>query len=250
MTRDLLASQTADGVAQLRLNRPQKRNAINLAMRNAIADALEAWGDDAEVRVAVVSGEGEDFAAGSDVSDLAAWTSADHDRLQTNRMWESLQRFPKPVIAAVAGRAWGGGCELAMACDIIVADNTASFAQPEIRLGITPGAGGVQRLFRLVGRSIGMRMVLTGEPLNADEALRCGLISELVDTEPLRHALSLASVIAAMPPLAVQAIKDLARTADMLPLDAGLKLERQTFLRLCDSDAKQRLMQAFLAKKR
>jgi len=137
-----------------------------------------------------------------------------------------------------------------MACDIIVADNTASFAQPEIRLGITPGAGGVQRLFRLVGRSIGMRMVLTGEPLNADEALRCGLISELVDTEPLRHALSLASVIAAMPPLAVQAIKDLARTADMLPLDAGLKLERQTFLRLCDSDAKQRLMQAFLAKKR
>jgi enoyl-CoA hydratase len=247
---EVLLSKTADGVGHLRLNRPQKRNAINLGMRNAIADALEAWGNDGDVRVVVVSGEGEDFAVGADVSDLAAWTSADHERLRTYRMWESLQRFAKPIIAAVTGRAWGGGCELAMACDITVADKTASFAQPEIRLGITPGAGGVQRLFRLVGRSIGMRMVLTGEPLNAEEALRSGLIAELVDTEPLRRALSLASVIAAMQPLAVQAIKDLSRAADALPLDAGLKLERQTFLRLCDSHAKQRLMQEFLAKKR
>jgi enoyl-CoA hydratase/carnithine racemase len=246
---EVLLTKTADGVVHLRLNRPQKRNAINLAMKNAIADALEAWGDDDEVRVAVVSGEGEDFAAGSDVSDLAAWTSADHDRLKTNRMWESLQRFPKPIIVAVTGRAWGGGCELAMACDIIVADKTASFAQPEIRLGITPGAGGVQRLFRLVGRSIGMRLVLTGAPLSADEALRNGLISELVDTEPLKRAQSIAGVVAAMPPLATRAIKELARAVDTLPLEAGLRLERQAFLRLCDSDAKHRLMQDFLAKK-
>ena len=247
---EILLSKTRDGIVQLRLNRPQKRNAINLGMKNAIADALEAWGDDPNVRVAVVSGEGEDFAAGSDVSDLAAWTPADHDRLQTNRMWESLQRFSKPIVAAVAGRAWGGGCELAMACDIIVADKTASFAQPEIRLGISPGAGGVQRLFRLVGRSIGMRMALTGEALNADDALRSGLVSELVETEPLKRAQNIAAIIAAMPPMAVQAIKELARAADTLPLDAGLKLERQTFLRLCDSEAKHRLMQAFLSKKR
>jgi enoyl-CoA hydratase len=247
---EVLLSKAADGVVQLRLNRPQKRNAINLAMRNAIADALEAWGGDGDVRAVVISGEGEDFAAGADVSDLAAWTSADHERLRTYRMWESLQRFSKPIIAAVTGRAWGGGCELAMACDIIVADRRASFAQPEIRLGITPGAGGVQRLFRRVGRSVGMRMVLTGEPLNAEEALRSGLISELVETEPLRRAQSIAQVVAAMPPMAVQAIKELARAADMLPLEAGLKLERRIFLRLCDSEAKHRLMQGFLAKKR
>jgi enoyl-CoA hydratase/carnithine racemase len=247
---EVLLTKTADGVVHLRLNRPQKRNAINLAIRNGIADALDAWREDSDVRVVVISGEGQDFAAGADVSDLAAWTSADHERLQTDRMWESLQRFPKPLIAAIAGRAWGGGCELAMACDIIVADKTASFAQPEIRLGITPGGGGVQRLLRLVGRSIGMRMVLTGEPLNADEALRSGLVSELVDTEPLKRAQSVAGVVAAMPPTAVRAIKELARAADMLPLEAGLKLERQTFLKLCDSEAKQRLMQAFLAKKR
>ena len=247
---ELLLSKAADGIAQLRLNRPQKRNAINLSMKNAIADALTEWGEDSSVRVLVISSEGQDFATGADVSELAAWTSVDHDRLQTNRMWESLQMFAKPKVAAVSGRAWGGGCELAMTCDIIVADKTASFAQPEIRLGVSPGAGGVQRLLRRVGRSVGMRMVLTGEPLNADDALRSGLVSELVESEPRKRALDIAAIIAAMPPMAVRAITDLASAADNLSLEAGLKLERQTFVSLCDSEAAHRLMLAFIVKTR
>jgi enoyl-CoA hydratase len=250
MTVELLLVGPADGIAQLRLNRPQKRNAINLGIKNAIADALEAWREEPEVRVVVVDAAGQDFAAGSDLNDLAAWTTADHEHLQTNRMWETLEAFPKPLIAAVSGRAWGGGCELVIACDIVVADKTASFAQPELRFGISPGAGGIQRLFRLVGRSVGMRMVLTGEPLNADDALRSGMVSELVEKEVLQRALSIAKTIAAMSPSAVMAIKKLARAVDNFPLEAGLKLERQTFLDLCESEAKHRLMAIFLDKKR
>ena len=249
MNDDLLIEEPIDGVAQLRINRPNKRNALNLFIKNAIADSLEAWRENDRVRVVLLSGEGPDFAAGSDLNDLAAWTSGDHAQLRTNRMWEALQEFPKPIVAAVSGRAWGGGCELAMACDLIVADQTASFAQPEVRLGVSPGAGGVQRLVRLVGRAIAMRMVLTGEALTCAEAWRSGLLSDVVETGALSRGLTLANKISAMPESAVQAIKELARVADNTSLDRGLALERQTFVRLCDSTPKRELMDAFIGKR-
>jgi enoyl-CoA hydratase len=249
MTTEVLVIPPVDAVAELRINRAGKRNALDLTVKTQIAAALDDWRDNDAVSVVVISGEGADFAAGSDLNDLAAWTPADHLHLDTDRMWRSLDAFPKPLIAAVAGRAWGGGCELAMACDLRIAERAASFAQPEIRLGICPGAGGVQRLFRLVGRSIGMHMVLTGDAISAEDALRAGLVSEIVETDVRDKAVALALQIAAMPQLAVRTIKQLARHADNLPLSLGLQHERAAFVELSGSPEKQEGMNAFLQKR-
>jgi enoyl-CoA hydratase len=231
------------GFAELAIDRPDKGNAMSLAMRDAIADALERAEPAPDVSALLITSTGDDFMVGSDLRDLGRWSSHDHRKLDTARVWRSLASFSKPLIAVVRGRAWGGGCELALACDIVLIDGSATFAQPEVNVGLVPGAGGVQRLLRRVGRSTGMRMVLTGEPIDAATAARLGL-AVLVD-DPLAEARRVAGRIAALPPLAVRSIKELSRLVDAVGLDVGLEREREAFLALTDSEDKAEGIRAF-----
>lgn len=232
-----------DGFAELAIDRPHKGNAMSLAVRNAIADALERADAAPDVAALLIASTGDDFMVGSDLRDLGRWSSDDHAKLDTARVWRSLASFSKPLIAVVRGRAWGGGCELALACDIVLIDGSATFAQPEVNVGLVPGAGGVQRLLRRVGRSTGMRMVLTGDPIDAAIADRLGL-AILVD-DPLVEARRVAGRIAGLPPLAVRRIKELSRLVDTVGLDVGLEREREAFLALTDSEDKAEGIRAF-----
>jgi enoyl-CoA hydratase len=236
-----------DGFGEIHLSRPEKRNALNLSIRRAITDAVTQWAFNPQVHSVVITADGVDFMAGSDLADLKSWSPSDHQTLDTAGIWRALRSFPKPLIAAVQGRAWGGGCELALACDIIMADKTASFAQPEIKIGLLPGAGGIQKLFRRVGHAQGMRMVLSGEPIDAAEAIGLGLA---IGAEDVRtEARAFARKIAKMPPLSVQKIKELSRLVDNMPLDLGLAVEREAFLVLCGSADKQEGIDAFFGKR-
>ncbi len=241
----------ADGVAVVTLDRPDRLNALDLAMRQALATAFATLAADAAVRAIVVTGGDAVFAAGADLKLLAGKRPSEVRDLGLMALWQPIADCPKPVIAAVAGFALGAGCELAMMCDVIVADPTARFGQPEIRVGIMPGAGGTQRLVRAVGKPVASLMLLTGEPLTATRAAEAGLISELVDEgEALARATAIAAKIASMPPLAVAAIKrTLAGGAD-LPLAAAMTIENREFLMLFDSADQKEGMAAFLEKRR
>jgi enoyl-CoA hydratase len=237
-------------VARLRIHRPEARNALNGAVRESLAMHFEALGRDPEVRVIVLTG-GENFAAGADLRDLAQRGTLEMHLRASHLLWQSIAECPKPVVAAVAGYAWGGGCELAMHADIIIAGEGASFAQPEIKVGIMPGAGGTQRLVRAVGKARAMRMLLTGEPVGAAEALAMGLVSEVVpDAELQDRAVALAQKIARMPPIAVGLIKEAVLAGMDAPLAVGLALERKSFQILFDSEDQKEGMRAFLDKRK
>src|SRR5258706_4475390 len=179
MEADILLSETpAPGVALLRINRPEARNALNRDLRARLAERFQALGADPEVRVIIITGNDEAFAAGADIRDFAEADPIDMMGRPTEHQWRAISACPKPVIAAVKGFALGGGCELAMHCDIIVAGEGASFGQPEVKIGIIPGAGGTQRLTRAVGKYKAMKMVLLGDPVTAREAESMGLVSE------------------------------------------------------------------------
>jgi enoyl-CoA hydratase len=210
-------------------------------------EELEA---DPAVRVVVLTGARGVFVAGTDIAEMAAMTPTEHSLRETDRMFTVLRRFPKTLIAAVEGYALGGGCELALACDMIVAGGKAKFGQPEIRVGIMPGAGGTQRLLRTVGRYRAMKLILTGEPVTADEALSMGMLSEVVpDGTALDRALELAETILKMPPLAVLAIKEVMRLGQDVPLETALALERKAFQLLFDTEDQKEGMRAFLEKR-
>lgn len=237
------------GVAVVRINRPEARNALNLAVREQLAGHFRALADDEAVRCAIVTG-GEQFAAGADVKWLKDASPADIAKRRLEDYWAPIKEFPKPLIAAVRGYALGAGCELAMHADIIVAGDSAQFGQPEIRLGIMPGAGGTQRLPRAVGKFKAMKMLLTGELVAAAEAEAMGLVSEVVaDAEVEARALKLARTIARQAPLAARKIKEAVRAGAALDLDAALALERQAFQLLFDSDDQKEGMAAFLEKR-
>ena len=246
----VLVTRTASGVAQVTINRPERRNALNIEVKELIARAVESLSTDASVRVIVITGAGGAFVAGTDVAEMQSLTPMEHTLKVTDRMFSVLKACPKPLVAAVEGYALGGGCELALCCDIIVAADRARFGQPEILLGVIPGAGGTQRLIRAVGRYQAMRLLLTGKHVTADEALRMGLVSELApEGKALAQATETAKLIATMPPLAVMAIKEVVRAGADVPLDTALLLERKTFQILFDSHDQKEGMQAFLEKR-
>ncbi|EJN34757.1 enoyl-CoA hydratase/carnithine racemase [Pseudomonas sp. GM78] len=238
------------GVARIHLNRPEARNALNQAVREQLAEHFSVLGVDPEVRCILLTGGDQVFAAGADIRDMAERGAIDMMQRQTQRLWAAIAQCPKPVIAAVNGFALGGGCELAMHADLIVAGRGARFGQPEVRVGIMPGAGGTQRLTRAVGKFQAMRMLLTGLPVSADEALRMGLASEVVEEDQVQaRALELATQIAGMPPLAVMQIKEVLLAGQDASLDTALMLERKAFQLLFDSADQKEGMRAFLEKR-
>jgi enoyl-CoA hydratase len=240
-----------DGVALVTIDRPAALNSLSFGLLDELADELERLDRDGRTRVAVLTGSGERaFAAGADIVELAEQTP---ERLRAERRfdaWDRLWSIEIPLIAAVRGFALGGGCELAMTCDLIVAGDDAQFGQPEIRIGVMPGAGGTQRLTRAIGVARAMELILTGRSMPAAEALAAGLVTTVVPaSDTVRSAVDLADRIAAMPPLAVRAAKRSVRAAAELPLAAGLRAEREAFFDLFATDDQREGMRAFQEKR-
>jgi enoyl-CoA hydratase/carnithine racemase len=248
---DVVRQTAEEGVLLLRIARPEARNALNQAVRAALAAAVRAAAGDAELRAVVITGDDNAFAAGADIKAMAEATPIDLLLQRNNRYWEEIARCPKPIIAAVNGYAVGGGCELAMHADIIIAGENAVFGQPEVKLGIMPGGGGTQRLTRAVGKFKAMLYCLSGETFSGREAFEMGLASKVVpDVEVLPTAMDLARRIAAMPPLAVAQIKETILAGQDAPLEAALMMERKAFQLLFASADQREGMQAFLEKRK
>jgi len=250
MSEAVLISRDA-AVATITLNRPEKRNALDLSLRAAIAAAVTELEKDPAILAIVITGGNEVFAAGADLNLLADKGSQDVAEIDLGQYWAPLAKAQKPVIAAVSGFALGAGCELVMMCDIIVADSTARFGQPESRVGIMPGAGGTQRLIRAVGKAVASMMLMSGEAITGERAYQLGLISDLAeDGQALARAQQLAKSASKMPPKAIRAIKRTLATGADLPLDAALNLENREFLLLFDTEDKTEGMTAFLEKRK
>ncbi|MCP3098403.1 enoyl-CoA hydratase [Myxococcus sp. K15C18031901] len=247
---DVFVERPEEGLAVVRLHRPAVRNALSLELRRALAGCFEELGADAAVRCIVLTGGPECFAAGADLRALVEATPVELMLSDTHSLWRALAGCPSPVIAAVNGYALGGGCELAMHADMIVAGEGATFGQPEVRVGIMPGAGGTQRLTRAVGKFKAMKLLLTGEPVTAREAEAMGLVTEVVpDDQVLERALALARKVARLPALAVRQIKEVVLAGQDAPLADALLLERKAFQLLFASRDQKEGMRAFLDKR-
>lgn len=234
----------------VQLNRPQARNALNQGTRTQLAECFESLGRDPDIRCLIVTGGNKMFAAGADLREIAEASAIEMHQRQVHRLWKAISDCPKPVIAAVNGYALGGGCELAMHADIIVAGRNAQLGQPEIRVGIMPGAGGTQRLTRAVGKFKAMKLLLTGQPISGEEAFAMGLVSEVVDDEKVQdRAMELASLIADMPPLAAMQIKEVVLAGQDASLETALMLERKAFHLLFASRDQKEGMAAFFEKR-
>jgi enoyl-CoA hydratase/carnithine racemase len=234
----------------LTIERAAKRNALSLHIKAELADAVSRCAADPEVRAIVLTGAGGVFVAGTDVAEMVEMNPLDHVHAQTDRVFTALRNCSKPLIAAVEAYALGGGCELALCCDIVIAGSSARFGQPEIRLGIMPGAGGTQRWVRAMGSYRALPYLLSGESLTAEDALAAGLISEVAPQgEALQRAMALATTIAALPPLAVKAIKASVKLGENAGLDAALAFERHNFQLLFGSHDQREGMRAFLEKR-
>jgi enoyl-CoA hydratase len=237
-------------VALVRLNRPKQLNALNGQVMDALCGALEELDRDEGIRCMVVTGNERAFAAGADIGEMA--DASPIEMLRTNRIaqWDRIRRITKPVIAAVSGWCLGGGCELAMTLDLILAGESARFGQPEINIGVIPGAGGTQRLTRAIGKSRAMEMILTGEPIDAAEAHRLGLVARVVPDELLvEDAMDLAAKIASKSPLALRVAKEAVNAAYEMGLTAALAHERRLFYLLFGSEDQKEGMAAFLEKR-
>ncbi|MGB3418658.1 MAG: enoyl-CoA hydratase-related protein [Mesorhizobium sp.] len=247
----VIASRPSPHVGLVEINRPEARNAINLEVREQLAAAVAGFSEDPKIRAVVIGGRGGNFAAGADVKAFEKLGAADVLAQQTHRYWDVIARCPKPIIAAVEGYALGGGCELAMHADIIVAARTAKFGQPEVKLGLMPGAGGTQRLLRAIGKYKTLMLVLTGDLFPAEEAERAGLVSMLApEGEALAQALQTAEKIARLAPLAVAQIKEAVLAGEDAPLETALRLERKAFQLLFDTADKREGIAAFLEKRK
>jgi enoyl-CoA hydratase len=239
-------------VALVTINRPDKRNALDGATRGRLLELLDELQANAEVRVVVLTGAGDKaFVAGADISEFEGRSPMDQFRVMSGRtVFDAVEAFPKPIIAALNGFTLGGGCELAMACDIRLAADTAKLGQPEVNLGIIPGGGGTQRLPRLVGTGAAYKLLYTGDLIGADEALRIGLVDEVVPAAGLRaRALALAEGIAQKSPVALQLIKEAVRASLRVPLDEGLRQETTLFGLAFSSEDKAEGVAAFLGKR-
>jgi enoyl-CoA hydratase len=232
------------------LNRPGHLNALSAELMDALADALEELDRDEEIRAIVLGGSERAFAAGADIEELARATPVSLYESRRNDRWNRIRALRTPLVAAVSGWCLGGGCELAMTCDLIVASETARFGQPEINLGLLPGAGGTQRLTRAVGKALAMDMILSGRLLSAREALARGLVSRVVAREAwLAEATRTARAIAAKSPVAVRIAREAVEAAFESPLSAGLELERRSFYLARASEDAQEGLDAFREKR-
>jgi enoyl-CoA hydratase len=246
------SAEPVQGVALITLDRPEVLNALDSETMRELVEALERLDLDSDVRAIVITGAGERaFAAGADIKEMAEATPVSLTVANSFARWERIRRIRKPIVAAVRGYALGGGCELAMACDLIVAAEDAVFGQPEIRIGVIPGAGGTQRLTRALGKAKAMELILTGGNLGARDAEAHGLVSRVVAREQtVPAALDLAAEIAAQPPLAVMAAKEAINRAFELSLEAGLEFERRNFFLLFASEDQKEGMAAFVEKRK
>ena len=240
-----------DKVALIRLNRPKALNALNDRMMNELGDALSCFDLDSKIGCIIITGSEKAFAAGADIAAMANYTYTDTYRDNyITRNWEHILRVRKPVIAAVAGYALGGGCELAMMCDFIIAADSAKFGQPEIRVGVTPGAGGTQRLPRAIGKAKAMDLLLTARTIDAVEAERTGLVSRIVPADKLiEEALAAATTITGMPTSVAMMIKDAVNRAFNTSLTEGVAYERHLFQAAFGTPAQKEGMHAFLEKR-
>ena len=249
---ETLIVETHETTRLIRLNRPQALNALNAQLMDELSAALDAAEHDPAIHCIVITGSERAFAAGADIKEMATKSYADvygEDFITKN--WERASQIRKPVIAAVSGYALGGGCELAMMCDFIIAAENAKFGQPEITLGVSPGAGGTQRLTRFIGKAKAMDMVLTGRMMDAAEAERCGLVSRVVAADKLiDEALAAAKTIGAMSLNAVMLTKEMVNAAYETPLAQGVKLERRLFHSLFAFDDQKEGMAAFIEKRK
>ncbi|ERI08130.1 enoyl-CoA hydratase-related protein [Aneurinibacillus aneurinilyticus] len=232
------------------LNRPHVLNALNLRLVDELAEELERMDMDTSIRAIVLTGNDKAFAAGADIGEMADEAAVSMLIKDQFVVWDRIARVSKPIVAAVSGFVLGGGCELMMHCDIVIASETAQIGQPEIKLGVMPGAGGTQRLTKAVGKVKAMEMLLTGEPISAQEALRYGLINKVVPLESyFKEAVKIAHKLAAQPPVAARLIKKSVLKAVDYPLDEGLDYERHCFYLLCASEDKAEGMKAFIEKR-
>lgn len=248
---EVLSELVDGGILLLRLNRPDAKNALNQEIRRLLAEHCTAAETDDAVKAIVLTGNSEAFAAGADIKAMAEAHPVELMLRRNHEQWQAIARCPKPIIAAVNGFALGGGCELAMHADIIVAGENATFGQPEVRVGIMPGAGGTQRLTRAVGKFKAMLICMTGQTFSGREAFEMGLASKVVpDAEVLDAALDIARTIAKMPPLAIRQIKEVMLAGADAPLETALMLERKAFQLLFDSADQKEGMRAFMEKRK
>jgi enoyl-CoA hydratase len=252
MSYETLIVETVGAVLLIRLNRPQALNALNDQLAGELSGVLEAAEADTGVRAIVITGSERAFAAGADITEMATKSYGEvYGADFITRNWEQVARCRKPVIAAVAGYALGGGCELAMMCDFIIAAENAKFGQPEITLGVSPGAGGTQRLPRAVGKGKAMDMILTARRMDAAEAERSGLVSRVVPTDKLMdEAKAAAAIIAALPAMAVRATKEMVNAAFETELTHGIRFERRLFHSLFGTEGQREGMGAFVEKRK
>jgi len=237
-------------ILTIQLNRPDAMNALNIAMMSELVDALEAADRDEQVRAIVLTGNDRAFAAGADIKEMADASAVEMLIRDQFARWDRIRKIKKPLIAAVSGYALGGGCELSMMCDLIVASESARFGQPEINIGVMPGAGGTQRLTRAVGKARAMDMVLTGRMITADEAFRSGLVARVTAPEAfLGEAQALAREIASKPPLAVRLAKEAVLKSFDTTIEMGLEFERKNFYLLFASEDQSEGMAAFVGKR-
>lgn len=251
MEHIIVNEQYAPYVALIQLNRPRELNALNTKLMQEIRGSLRELDQNDGVRVIIITGNDQAFAAGADIKQMADKSTVDMLMTDQFSTWDQIRKTRKPLIAAVSGFCLGGGCELAMTCDMILASETARFGQPEIKIGVMPGAGGTQRLARAIGKVKTMEMVLTGRFISAEEAFSAGLINKVVPVEMyLREAVSLASEIAHMSPVAIQLAKESVNRAFETHLDEGLHFERKNFYLCFSSEDQKEGMKAFIEKRK
>ncbi|MCB0007205.1 MAG: enoyl-CoA hydratase/isomerase family protein [Anaerolineales bacterium] len=251
MTYEFILTRTEGRVGVAQLNRPDALNALNRGLMTELMSALEAFDKDASIGAIIITGSERAFAAGADIKEMANATPATMLDNPFIDYWDRLRRITKPVIAAVSGYALGGGNELAMACDMIIASESARFGQPEINIGIIPGAGGTQRLTQAIGKALAMEMVLNGRFLKADEALQHGLINRVVPTELyLDEAIKFAAEIAARAPVALRLAKEAVNASYEMSLAAGIAHERRLFYMLFSTEDQKEGMDAFINKRK
>ncbi len=251
MTYTTVLTEIRGRVGIVTLNRPQAMNAFNITMLSELFDAMEAFDKDETIGALIVTGNEKAFAAGADIKEMADATPFQMITEARVDVWDRIRGIKKPVIAAVSGWALGGGCEFVLSCDMVIASESAKFGQPEITIGIIPGAGGTQRLARLVGKNLTMEMVINNRTLNANEALQFGLANRVVPIEGyLDAAVAFAEEIASRAPMAVRMAKDSVNAAFETTLTEGLKAEKRNFYPLFSTEDQKEGMQAFIEKRK
>ena len=247
----IVNAQYEEHIALVQLNRPKELNALNRQLMEELKTALQQLDNDDNVRVIIITGNEKAFAAGADIKQMATASAMEMVSLDQFSTWDQVKKTKKPLIAAVSGFALGGGCELMMHCDLVVASETSRIGQPEIKLGVMPGAGGTQRLTRSVGKALAMEMVLTGKFLTAEQALHAGLINRVVPVELfLKEAVALAKQVAENSPVALKLAKEAVLQAFNTSLDEGLLVERKNFYLCFASEDQKEGMNAFIEKRR